>query len=80
MMKGQTMSDDADRASEYETMERVNGISMAAKAMSKRAPVSLTRCLECGAKIPEKRREAEPGCELCVQCKSWQEKGGSFWP
>lgn len=57
------MSDDADRASEYESMERLNGIALAAKDMTKRSPVSLTHCLECGDPIPEKRREAEPGCE-----------------
>lgn len=74
------MSDDADRASKYESMERLNGIALAAKDMSKRSPVSLTHCLECGDPIPEKRREAEPGVELCVECKSWQEKGGFFWP
>lgn len=74
------MTDDAERASEYESLERINGITMAAQSMRKRADVSLTHCLECGAKIPEKRREAEPGCELCVECKSWQEKGGGFWP
>lgn len=80
MRKGQTMSDDVDRASEYETMERAHAITMAARNMTKRVMVSLTHCLECGDKIPEKRREAEPGCELCVGCKSWLEKNGSFWP
>ena len=74
------MSDDVDRASKYESMERLSGIALAAKDMNKRSPVSLTHCLECGDPIPEKRREAEPGCELCVECKSWQEKGGYFWP
>ncbi len=74
------MSDDVDRASKYESMERLNGIALAAKDMSKRSPVSLTHCLECGDPIPEKRREAEPGCELCVECKAWKEKGGAFWP
>ncbi|MBU2539153.1 MAG: TraR/DksA C4-type zinc finger protein [Proteobacteria bacterium] len=73
------MSDDADRASEYETMERAHAITQAARSMAKRSAVSLTHCLECGEKIPDKRRQAEPGCELCVQCKAGMEKKGGFW-
>lgn len=51
-----------------------------AKNMSKQDQASLTHCLECGEPIPEKRREIAPGCDLCVQCKAWQEKHGGFWP
>lgn len=35
---------------------------------------SLTHCLECGDEIPQARREAIPGCELCVDCKSIRER------
>jgi phage/conjugal plasmid C-4 type zinc finger TraR family protein len=30
---------------------------------------SLEACAECGAKIPEARREAMPGVRLCVGCQ-----------
>jgi phage/conjugal plasmid C-4 type zinc finger TraR family protein len=30
---------------------------------------SLESCAECGAKIPEARREAIPGVRLCVTCQ-----------
>ena len=30
---------------------------------------SLAHCLECGANIPEARRQAVPGCKLCVDCQ-----------
>lgn len=30
---------------------------------------SLTHCEECGAAIPEARREAVPGVRLCVLCQ-----------
>jgi phage/conjugal plasmid C-4 type zinc finger TraR family protein len=30
---------------------------------------SLEACAECGAKIPEARREAIPGVRLCVACQ-----------
>lgn len=31
---------------------------------------SLENCAECGAEIPEARREAVPGARLCVSCQS----------
>ncbi|MCX5863625.1 MAG: TraR/DksA C4-type zinc finger protein [Deltaproteobacteria bacterium] len=74
------MADEVELASKYESLERINGISQAARNMHKRSLVSLTHCLECGEEIPKKRRQAEPGCELCVKCKAWKEKGGAFWP
>lgn len=33
-------------------------------------------CLECGEEIPEARRQAVPGVELCVLCKQMEENGG----
>ncbi|MEW6593375.1 MAG: TraR/DksA C4-type zinc finger protein [Thermodesulfobacteriota bacterium] len=37
-------------------------------------------CLKWGEPIPEARRQAQPGCEDCVQCQNWLEKGHGFWP
>jgi len=31
---------------------------------------SLSHCEECGAEIPEARRQAVPGVRLCVSCQS----------
>jgi len=36
--------------------------------------VSLTRCEECDAKIPEARRKIIPGVRLCVDCQSQIDK------
>lgn len=30
---------------------------------------SLTHCVDCGAPIPEPRREAIPGVRLCIACQ-----------
>ena len=30
---------------------------------------SATTCIECDAPIPEKRRQAVPGVQLCIQCQ-----------
>ncbi len=31
-------------------------------------------CAECGAKIPQARREAVPGVRLCIDCQSEQDE------
>lgn len=31
-------------------------------------------CCECGEPIPDARREAIPGCSLCVYCQQTEEK------
>jgi RNA polymerase-binding transcription factor DksA len=35
---------------------------------------SLESCAECGARIPEARREAIPGVRLCVACQEAHDK------
>jgi phage/conjugal plasmid C-4 type zinc finger TraR family protein len=35
---------------------------------------SLDNCEECGASIPEARREAVPGVRLCVTCQAEHDK------
>jgi len=35
---------------------------------------SLEACAECGAKIPEARREAVPGVRLCLACQEAADK------
>ena len=35
---------------------------------------SLTHCAECGAEIPEGRRQAAPGVRLCVSCQETQDR------
>lgn len=36
---------------------------------------SATECEECGDDIPKARRDAVPGCVLCVHCQSMMERG-----
>jgi phage/conjugal plasmid C-4 type zinc finger TraR family protein len=35
---------------------------------------SLEACAECGAKIPDARREAIPGVRLCIACQDAKDK------
>jgi phage/conjugal plasmid C-4 type zinc finger TraR family protein len=44
-----------------------DGISRAQSRLSQ-GP-SLTHCAECGASIPEARRNALPGVRLCIACQ-----------
>ncbi len=40
---------------------------------------SLTHCAECGAEIPQARREAIPGARLCLACQDVQDRDcGTF--
>ena len=50
----------------------MNGIE-AVRAKLPTGP-SLSHCIECGAKIPTKRRKTIPGVKLCVPCQEYLER------
>lgn len=37
---------------------------------------SARECLACGEPIPERRRQAVPGCLFCVRCQGSREREG----
>ena len=41
---------------------------------AKPVPISATDCVECGDEIPEGRRQAIKGVQLCTQCQTHTEK------
>ncbi|WP_413485392.1 TraR/DksA C4-type zinc finger protein [Shewanella baltica] len=41
---------------------------------AKPIPQSATECAECGNDIPESRRQAIKGVQLCTECQSLSEK------
>jgi phage/conjugal plasmid C-4 type zinc finger TraR family protein len=41
---------------------------------------SLESCAECGAKIPEARREAIPGVRLCLACQEAEDRKATHNP
>jgi len=49
-----------------------DGIDRAQSRLS-RGP-SLTHCADCGASIPEARRQAVPGVRLCITCQEADDK------
>lgn len=42
------------------------------------AAPSAQECEECGEIIPEARREAVPGCRLCIDCQRIEEQRQRF--
>lgn len=74
------MSDDVDRASEREQVSRDDALrdqALRAGLAGKTAADSASHCGACDAPIPEARRRAVPGCQLCVMCQSRRERGAS---
>ena len=63
------MPDFADQAQEeYETMFR-HTIAERIRRLTEAPPVSATYCYDCGEAIPERRRQAVPGCQRCITCQ-----------
>lgn len=59
--------DEADIAQRnQELLERRN---LEAHLSSMPQGESAEECEECGAAIPEKRRQAAPGCTRCIRCQ-----------
>ena len=61
------MADIIDNASTLEDLQRDAALS--AHRLNHSA-VSATHCEECGDKLLDARRQAYPGCTMCVECKS----------
>lgn len=51
-------------------------IKDALKSVRRRLPAgpSLKNCAECGAEIPQARRQAMPGVRLCIACQAEVDK------
>lgn len=63
--------DFADVAAQREAQFRQEALARAGVKPAE-AP-SLEFCLECGSRIPERRRLAVPGVELCINCQEERE-------
>ncbi len=49
-----------------------DAVAAARRRLSKGPPLS--HCEECGAEIPQARREAVPGVRLCIACQAQADK------
>jgi len=62
------LADFADIASDY-SAEVLQRTLDARPRFAVHSTLSAEHCDECGAAIPQARREAVPGCELCIDCQ-----------
>ena len=68
------MPDFADKAqAEYEQHFH-RAMAERIKRLAETPRESATHCFECGCEIPEKRRQAVPGCEYCIKCQENMEE------
>lgn len=71
------MTDDIDRASEREgeiLTEALYQQARRAGLAGKTVADSAQHCHDCDAPIPQARRVAVPGCQLCVACQGARER------
>ena len=67
------MTDQFDRASEIEQMDRDAALRRQATARKQSAMIpSAIECRDCGDEIPKARRAAVPGVQFCVDCQVTQ--------
>lgn len=70
------MADSMDQVQLRVEQERQRNIQ---KALARKPAVSSFYCESCGAPIPEARRAAVPGVELCVTCQEITELKGKHY-
>ncbi len=66
------MSDLVDQAAEAEEIFRQEALA----GRAARAPhgAAAAQCIDCGERIPERRRRAAPGAVRCLDCQQWAER------
>lgn len=73
------MTDQFDRATEIEETQREDALQAQARRAGlegKTAADSALECVLCDDPIPEARRQAVPGVQLCLECQNFSEKYG----
>lgn len=61
-----------DRATEREEYDRA--VALESQRLKMTSGKSSSHCHECGEEIPEARRIAVPGVNLCIDCQTEKEK------
>ncbi|MFL4401199.1 TraR/DksA family transcriptional regulator [Citrobacter portucalensis] len=70
------MADSMDLVQQRVEEERQRHIH---SARNRKAGASSMECESCGIAIPEQRRAAVPGCDLCVTCQEIAELKGKHY-
>jgi phage/conjugal plasmid C-4 type zinc finger TraR family protein len=71
--------DEGDIAADYQSRHNAAALARHRQQMERElASPGSDICEDCGSEIPAGRREAKPGCRLCLECATLHErlKGG----
>jgi phage/conjugal plasmid C-4 type zinc finger TraR family protein len=63
------MADIADRANRHTEIWLAEALAAREEAAAQTPGHSALYCRECGERIPAARRNAVPGCQLCIECQ-----------
>lgn len=63
-----------DKAQETDAQFTAMSIDAVKRLAAQQRYASATDCGWCGEEIPEARRQAVPGCELCARCQEEKER------
>lgn len=63
------MTDPVERGQEREQEMRQDALAERARRAQTEAGDSALICVSCEQEIPEARRLAAPGCQLCIECQ-----------
>lgn len=68
--------DEGELAADYQARHNAAAIEAHRRAMAAAgsAGPGAEICAECGDEIPPERREAQPGCTLCLDCQAAAER------
>ena len=72
------MSDEMDRAQAREEEMRHDALAEHSRRSQPTTAKSASICVRCDEPIPEGRRKAWPGVQLCVDCQRLAERQGRF--
>ncbi len=67
------MSDEADMAQKPERLFQAEALGNVG-TVGHPGFTSFFKCAECDEEIPERRRQAVPGCRLCAVCQEEQDR------
>lgn len=67
--------DICDRAAEVEELWREQALARQAARSARGVSARWCQNAYCGAEIPDERRTAIPGAQLCVDCQKSKERG-----
>lgn len=70
------MPDDMDYVQEQVDRFQMDALAVRLKGIGHIRHIGPIACIDCNEDIPEKRRQAMPGCRRCIECQALHENWG----